>query len=749
MTWWLEAGEDGSDRIDLMSGSGGGAGYTVLAEGFDVQPDGEYPDRYQYLLVPLSIQGSTTVDLLNKRRAILTKLQQARAAARAGSGQPWVNIGIKIDDSATLVRWYIVDGDLDRGSITSLPSSRLGAMQEPAVLTLRCLRGGLGEAIEYGPYTVTGADPTFFINGVPGDEPALAEFRILDESTNSHVVNRIRWACRSLPSMTEDQFDPVEVFATDGNDDTDTFGGYYASITSSSTWQTIGSVSRAANVYDAGVLDVWLRLRDATASLGAPGDVEANGVEGISLVQCPSIAVVASGTSISNTWTQSTTAGNLLVAMVTIADSDTINTPSGWTLAASVGTNPKAVLFYKANAASESGSVTVTFGSAADNARLVIAEFRGIATSTPVDVSATNTETSQSSAATGTTSATAQANALAIALFSTGSGTFGAPSGYTVLGTIARHLSAFKKLAATGAQSATATSGATTDWANLIVVFKGATTSAPTVTADTYDVLVVAEDATGGLSAPSSATVVTLSATGAIYVEWTAASGPVDQYRVYIRATGGSWKYYETGSTATNYTITSNTADATADPPSASTITPGQFRVRIGPESGVTDDIVTPPFSASVANSTWEPVYAGRVNLPTGEMPLVASRPGWKLALQGKSDTGVQMDADAVLLLPADEQQMDVRYTADDLATLREWVVGTTPDMRSYGFLRDTGDSSEAGRLLPVGRALLGPGDCQVVMLPTVAGGEWNVEDVSVDVTVHVRPVYSWLVGDV
>ena len=38
-TFWLECGEDGSDRLDLMSAFGGGPGILVLAGGPDIVDD--------------------------------------------------------------------------------------------------------------------------------------------------------------------------------------------------------------------------------------------------------------------------------------------------------------------------------------------------------------------------------------------------------------------------------------------------------------------------------------------------------------------------------------------------------------------------------------------------------------------------------------------------------------------------------------------------------------------------------------
>lgn len=726
--------------LDLISDS-----YGVTS--FDLSQPGRIRLR-------VDVAADSTGSAVDLFRGVRTQLNNAERASQPASGQAWVVLSMQADATSEVIEFPVKRGTVQPPTLTGGRNGSADAFSFgwiPGVfIELETLPYGLGEAIEYGPFTVTGADPTFHIDGVPGDEPALAEFRITDNSTGV-VVNRLRWACRSLPAMDDGDYEAVLPFNETDESVADTFTGGIESISASSTWQTIGSVSKAASAYNGGLFDAWGRVRDATAALGVPGGVEATAGESIEKVQSRGFGT--SGSSADVSWLSPTTAGNLLVLAVRISSNHTINTPAGWTAGPSVGSGPRAALFYKADAPSESGTVTVTFSGSASNIRLYIAEFRGIATSSPVDVTATNTVTNSTNGATGTTSTTAQANALAVALWSTSASTGGSitlPSGWSVLNDSGspEGNAGFKVLTATGTQSGTAThSSSLTDWANLIVVFKGLVTAPGAVPANGYTARVVAVDSSGGLSAPSDAATTTLTGTGAIFIEWDAASGPVDQYRVYLLPDDGDYVYFDTGSTAASYTITSIASpDGTADPPSASTITPGAFRVRLGPESGTTHDLVSGPLYATVANSEWEPLYMGRTYLSPTETPLIATQTGWKLDVQGRADASTQMDVDALILMPADEQQVDVRYAPGDLSTARTWVVGTTPDMRSYGFLQD-GSGDEAGRLLAVGRALMGPGDTTCVLIPTVEGGVWNVDDVELSVTVHVRPVYMWLAG--
>ena len=277
-------------------------------------------------------------------------------------------------------------------------------------------------------------------------------------------------------------------------------------------------------------------------------------------------------------------------------------------------------------------------------------------------------------------------------------------------------------------------------------MFKGAATVA-NVPANGYSVRVVAVNATGGLSAPSDAVTVTLTETGTIFVEWSAASGPVSQYRVYVRPDDGDWVYFDTGSTATNYTVTAlGDADGTADPPANTTVSAGTFRLFIGRTNSSTTTPPIGPFSAAIGNSEWEVVYVGRVHLPPSSTPNVASPPGFTITLQGRADTSTQLDADAIILLPADENNtVDAAYTPSNLTSGLEWIAWQTVGGHSNGFLKD--GSNEAGNLNVCGNVAIGPGDSTLAMLPTVAGGIHNVSDVEMTVTLNCRARYLWLVG--
>lgn len=752
MTWWLEAGEDGSDRIDLMSGASGAAGYSVMSQGFDIVPDAEDPDRFQILSIPLLIKGSSKNDLFNKRRAILTKLSQASFNRQPGSGQPRVTIAIRFGDADTLVRWVIESGNLTRGNLTGIVSNTLGSMEEPAILQLRCWRGGIGERIDYGPFTVSGADPTLHINGVPGDLPGVLEVHVEDTSTNSVAVNRLIWACRSLPDMADGDFDPVLPFNTNDDSVPDTFTGGIATISATSTWQTIGSVSRAASVHDGGVFDVYCRLRDESVYVPAPSTISALATEAIGDVQFVQ-SNNSTGTTRTIDWPVATTAGNLLVLIVQGFGNVGTITASGWTSAVAHGTNPQTAIFYKANAASESGTVSVGVSSGGSaTSKLTLMELRGIATTSPVDQTSVATNSSTTSGSTGTTSSTTQAYAYALAVFTLNSGATGSyipstPSGYTSLhGSILQRI-ARRILTSTGAQTATSTTSLSSTWRNALVVFKGALTSPATLSAGSYLVYVTAIDSNGNESAPSFADSATLPDTGALYVTWDAVPSAAS-FRVYTKRDTNAWVYYTASGGNTALTITSDTPSGTADPPPTSTGESAQMRLFIGRENSATQQPAIGPFTASVANSEWEWVYLRRVHLPPSSTPGVAGMTDWTLVLQGRADTSVQLDADAILLLPADENStVDACYPPKNLTTPHEWHVWATPQGVPGGYLTDGTD--EAGNLRVRGVPSIGPGDTTMTFVPSVAGGISNVEDVEFDVQIYVWPRYEWLAGEV
>ncbi|MDP2691064.1 MAG: hypothetical protein Q8O95_01505 [bacterium] len=123
-------------------------------------------------------------------------------------------------------------------------------------------------------------------------------------------------------------------------------------------------------------------------------------------------------TTVSASWASATTAGNLLVAIVSFDDGTdiTITPPAGgWTLAKRQNNTTRigSAIYYIANAASQSGSKTWGISPSARSA-VVMMEYSGIATVSPLDKTA-STLGASNTVSSGTTTATAQNNEVAIA----------------------------------------------------------------------------------------------------------------------------------------------------------------------------------------------------------------------------------------------------------------------------------------------------------------------------------------------
>ncbi|HEY4183700.1 MAG TPA: LamG-like jellyroll fold domain-containing protein [Polyangia bacterium] len=125
----------------------------------------------------------------------------------------------------------------------------------------------------------------------------------------------------------------------------------------------------------------------------------------------------ASGTSVSCTWPQPTTAGNLLVAVLIEANAIAFASPLGdglgWLSASASKDNGNlhARVYYNPNASSRSGTVSWSFLGA--NASIYMVEYSGMLTASPTDASA-SASGSTSPASTGTTATLAQTNEVAV-----------------------------------------------------------------------------------------------------------------------------------------------------------------------------------------------------------------------------------------------------------------------------------------------------------------------------------------------
>jgi hypothetical protein len=191
-------------------------------------------------------------------------------------------------------------------------------------------------------------------------------------------------------------------------------------------------------------------------------------------------------TSASATFDATPVAGDLLVAIVGVSTTSTINTPSGWSAAINESgtscTQPCEAIFYKIAGSSESGTVTVTVGDTNSVLGLQIYEYDGIDTASPLDKTASANGTS-TSVSTGTTATTAQANEILVAgmvirvatSYSGWTNSFSEQFDfqYEVGQTYVRsYAGADRHVTSTGTYSTTATVGTSGAWRGQIATFK-------------------------------------------------------------------------------------------------------------------------------------------------------------------------------------------------------------------------------------------------------------------------------------
>lgn len=229
----------------------------------------------------------------------------------------------------------------------------------------------------------------------------------------------------------------------------------------------------------AGAAGVAVGGAGSGAVQGSGGFAGGNGAAGLVVLQygatpidLKQVIMAASGgsgvsTSASVSWPAATTAGNLLVAVITLSATGTITPPTGWTLAVATSTIGIAI-YYIQNASSKSGAMTFTV----PNSRwlLELHEYNGIVTSSALVATANSySATSTTAATTGASTANpATVNDLVIGAFRCGGNT-----------------SLFNSIAATSGSPYVGTNNdATTNSAGVFEIIGGlSTASTETVTA--------------------------------------------------------------------------------------------------------------------------------------------------------------------------------------------------------------------------------------------------------------------------
>ena len=139
----------------------------------------------------------------------------------------------------------------------------------------------------------------------------------------------------------------------------------------------------------------------------------------IAFVQSKSAGSSGDVSTLTASFDSAPTNGNLLVATLSYRSGGARTYPSGWAEAVQIGSsiNVSASIAWKIAGASESSDVAISAVGTAGGMTICIAEFSGIATSTPVDQSDTsNVDSTVTTIAIGPTGTLSQADELAIAV---------------------------------------------------------------------------------------------------------------------------------------------------------------------------------------------------------------------------------------------------------------------------------------------------------------------------------------------
>lgn len=205
-------------------------------------------------------------------------------------------------------------------------------------------------------------------------------------------------------------------------------------------------------------------------------------------VQAPAATTVSSGTTIALAYDSNVTAGSLLVAFVYanhgisgVADSRS----QTWSSAVNVtdGATYSLATYYFHNTTAGANTVTVTFAGAVTYASLQIAEYSGVATSSPLDKTASNSQTAPGTGTDAITSGsvTTTTDGQLILGWTTaltvGAGTVSAGTGFTGrINVFGDTLFEDRVQSSAGSVSATFTgTNATSDYITLVSTYKAAT----------------------------------------------------------------------------------------------------------------------------------------------------------------------------------------------------------------------------------------------------------------------------------
>lgn len=726
-----------------------------IVEGGITAPPPEPLAKTRAVELMLNVNGADADALWAAWGNIEKKLHQARKARGVYGQGTSVTLSLQLD-TTNWVYFDILDGTLAMDTLGITLDYTYGA------LSLVCLPYARGAAVtKTATATLTNGAATWLVEDIPGDAPALARLTIEDVSTSTQIINGVHVYQRTAYGLASGDFDHLVdlTAATPGSATTDSSsysGANFARITATSTWRTIAEATRPTGANNDGLFDLWLRLRDHTAAPSAPRNLSATVTTDIRTINTWSNSAAGSATSIAVTLSPSPTSGNILIAVVGYEGDTTPTTPTGFTLASdgadnalvtnTVGTpDAQLAVYWKVSDGSET-SVSVTTGTATNRA-LWVREVAGLS-ATPVEQVALDVFGIGTANSTNNVTRT-QAYQLEIAaVYNDANGTYSGSMEYGAPATPGLGLGVRSTLhTSAGTSGQSFTHSASGNFVATLVTFKGTNSAAPNLTADTYTLMVVAEGSGGEFSPVAGPVQVAIASAGeAILLDWDApAAGTVTGYRVYWDR-GDGWRYLATGSTATAFTITTETGATVANPDLDGTPR-GLYRIAVGLASGTTV-FAGPSFSAALANGVWEDVFAGTFALP----PIPAldgdDPPGWLVRVEGSHPgSGANLDVDLLWLAPYTDPQLIARSTGYTLDTATDWVLDQRRDRRVSGRLYADGTTTDAGQVDTIGQLTVGPGNTQLALRLTGEDGVSDVDDLRCIVTLRYVPRFKWLRG--
>lgn len=749
----LAAGDgDVVDQFDLTT--------YVVAQGLSAPPP-EPGARTRAIELTLDINASDADALWTAWGNVEQKLTQARRAAGPYGLGTGVTLSVQLD-TTEWVYFDVLDG------VLSLSNLGILSFHNYAVLSLVCLPYGRGDR-----YTATLDPATTLTNGdgmsvlieeIPGDCPALCRVRVNDVSTGSAVINGIRIGARSLHGLESGDFDGIlDLTASGGGvsvSESNTVGGSLVRLSPPlMDWSTVARVTMPAAQYTTGLYDLMLRCRDAASIMGMPTQRSATG----------GAAGTTAGPTRWRQW-QTTTGtdnsaeltinwpawpGRIITLSLGIRGNVTPTTPAGWTLRASQvnGTTCGAYHYDKYSDGTET-TVTINLSGAADEWRLVYAEWFGLDYTTAPDQTVTATGTS--TGPTVLSGTLGQNTELVIGLIAFGGALTSVTKGaaYTALVQTDPLLVQYRTTTVTTSTANNATLSSSQAWAAVSVSYRVelygvVNTTVPNLAASTYHFMVSALNASGGESVALDLGSVAAAANAAYHLTWTApTTGTVAQYRLYWNR-GAGWKYRDTGDDVTTASLWTETSASTGDPLTVIAGEPASFRLLVGIE-GETQPFETPAAVAHLSNTVWELLPMGLATLPPQAADDGGTPRDWFIDVQVKStsETPSDVDVDALWLFPHDEPQTYVWVEGKALATNRDHLIDTRRDGILVATLLEDGTTTPAGQLMSRNAPLmLGPGSAQLVGHLEAAAGVSDVTDLKADLTVELTPLYRLLRG--